>query len=129
MNTSELITVAKKFTGVFELSEKNFQAGSVAAAIITKKGNIYTGISIDLACGIGFCAEHAAIADMLKHRETEIDMIVAVSTVSILVPCGRCREMMLQVDRKNLYAKILMNEFDVVTLDRLLPYDFQNVNT
>jgi len=44
---------------------------------IYKKG-IYTGVSINLCCGIGFCAEHSAVADMLSHSdETEIKTIVA----------------------------------------------------
>jgi cytidine deaminase len=41
------------------------------------QGNIYTGICIDLGCGLGFCAEVAAIAQMLTHRETRIDEVVA----------------------------------------------------
>lgn len=32
-------------------------AGSVAAALITKDGNIYTGVCIDSACSLGMCAE------------------------------------------------------------------------
>lgn len=31
--------------------------GSVGAAVLTDKGNIYTGVCIDAACGIGMCAE------------------------------------------------------------------------
>jgi hypothetical protein len=40
--------------------------------LLTKAKNVYTEIRLDLACSIGFCAEHAAIAEMLKVRETEI---------------------------------------------------------
>ena len=56
-----------------------FTAGAVSAALKSASGRIYTGINIDVACGIGFCAEHAAVADMLKHRETVIAAILAVS--------------------------------------------------
>ena len=38
------------------------EAGSVGAAVLTDKGNIYTGICIDTACGMGMCAERNAIA-------------------------------------------------------------------
>lgn len=41
------------------------EAGSVGAAVLTDKGNIYTGICIDTACGMGMCAERNAIANML----------------------------------------------------------------
>lgn len=35
---------------------------SVASALLTEKGNIYVGVCIDTPCGMGFCAEHAAIS-------------------------------------------------------------------
>ncbi|MBN1619207.1 cytidine deaminase [candidate division WOR-3 bacterium] len=94
MKDNELIIEAQKFLGEFRLSEDFLSAGSVAAALVTESGNIYTGICIDFACGIGFCAEHSAIAEMLKNRETQIDTIVAVNKNGLIPPCGRCREMM-----------------------------------
>src|SRR5262245_18553960 len=36
--------------------------GYVGAALATDRGNVYTGINITLICGIGFCAEHSAVA-------------------------------------------------------------------
>ena len=33
------------------------EAGQVAAALLTAKGNIYTGVCIDTACSLGMCAE------------------------------------------------------------------------
>ena len=118
--TSQLIEAARAVCGEFELSE-NFSAGSVGAAIRTVGGNIYTGICIDLACGLGFCAEVAAIAEMLKHRETRIRTIVAISGNRILPPCGRCREMIAQVDIRNLDCRVIIEEDRVVTLRQLLP--------
>ena len=50
-------------------------AGGVATALATDSGNIYTGVCVVVACGIGFCAEHSAIAEMLKHGEKNIRMI------------------------------------------------------
>jgi len=94
----------------------------VGAAILTADGNVYTGICIDVACGIGFCAEHAAIAEMLKHRETHIVAVVAVTEDTILPPCGRCREFMMQIDRRNAAADVMVNRDTVVKLASLLPY-------
>ncbi|HNX59726.1 MAG TPA: hypothetical protein PKK43_11555, partial [Spirochaetota bacterium] len=34
-------------------------AGSVAAALVTDKGNVFKGVCIDTPCSMGFCAEHA----------------------------------------------------------------------
>lgn len=121
-DVKKLIEEARKIQGVFTLSEEDLDAGSVAAALITDKGNIYTGICIDVNCGMGFCAEHSAIAEMLKHRETEIKMIVAVDRKKILPPCGRCRELMMQVDNKNALTNVIIEEDKIVQLKELLPF-------
>ena len=99
MQYQQLIEEARKRVGEFSLSETWLTAGSVSAALVTEEGNVYTGICLELACGIGFCAEHSAVAAMLLNRETVIRQIVAVTVDKILPPCGRCRELMLQVDR------------------------------
>jgi len=122
MQKKELIDAAKDVRGQMQLGGEHFSAGCVAAALRTEAGNIYTGICIDLACGIGFCAEHAAIAEMLKNRETKIDMIVAVSADSIIPPCGRCREMMAQVDEGNLGTQVILSGDRTVPLTELLPH-------
>ena len=119
-NHVQLITAAKAVCGEFGLSEV-FSAGSVGAAIRTAEGNIYTGVCIDLACGLGFCAEAAAVAEMLKHRETHITAVVAVTNHGILAPCGRCREMIAQVDGRNLDCHVIIGNERIVTLRQLLP--------
>jgi len=122
MENELLIAEAKKHVGQFSLSEAGLTAGSVSAALLTEKGNIYTGICLDLACGVGFCAEHAAIASMLLNRETIIKKIVAVNHDHILPPCGRCRELMVQVDRRNGECDVLLPKGITRKLRELLPY-------
>ena len=121
MTIEALIEVAHKIVGKYQLSNADFSAGTVGAALLTTKGNIYTGINIEVACGMGFCAEHSAIAEMLKNRETQIEMIVAVNADSIIPPCGRCRELLFQVDNKNLNTKVYLSKEHYMTLDELLP--------
>jgi len=116
----QLIEAARAVCGDFPL-RKDFSAGGVGAAIRTAKGNVYTGICIDLGCGLGFCAEVAAMAEMLKHRETQIAAVVAVSGDRILPPCGRCRETMAQVDVRNLDCRVIVAEDADVSLRELLP--------
>ena len=116
-----LIEEAHKIIGKYKLSNADFSAGTVGSALLTAKGNVYTGVDIDVACGIGFCAEHSAIAEMLKNRETQIEMIVATNSESIIPPCGRCRELMFQVDNKNLNTKVYLSKEKYMTLDELLP--------
>lgn len=89
---------------------------------MTKKGNIYTGISIESKCNLGNCGEHAAIVEMLKNNETEIDKMVAYSAKGeIYAPCGRCRELIRMVDDRNLKTRVMVKEEKVLELERLLP--------
>ena len=123
---TDLIESARALCGEFSLREKWCFAGTVAAALRTRKGRIYTGISINLGCGLGFCAEVAAIAEMLKNRETGIYAIVAVTSNRILSPCGRCRETMVQLDRENLQTKVIISESQEVLVRDLLPEHWLN---
>ncbi|MDI7276170.1 MAG: cytidine deaminase [Anaerolineae bacterium] len=118
--TSRLIEAARAVCGEFGLTG-NLTAGSVGAALLTADGHLYTGVCIDLACGLGFCAEVAAMAEMLKHRETHMVAVVAVSEDRILPPCGRCREMMVQLDARNCDCRVIIGEDQVVTLSELVP--------
>ncbi|HCM89609.1 MULTISPECIES: cytidine deaminase [Vagococcus] len=103
------------------------EGGQVAAALETISGNIYTGICIDTACSMGFCAEHAAAADMLKHGETQVVRMVAIDREGkYLSPCGRCREFLSQLDDKNTDMEILLADGEVYTLKELLPFDWKN---
>jgi len=122
---TSLIESARSVYGRFPLSD-DLSAGTVGAAVKSKKGNVYTGICIDTACGMGFCAEHAALADMLKNRETEIALVVAVNREEILAPCGRCREFMVQINPKNFAAKVILPGERLVTIEDLLPEHWLN---
>jgi cytidine deaminase len=117
----DLIEAARAVCGEFTLRD-DFSAGSVGAAVRTADGNVYTGICIDIACGLGFCAEVAAVAEMLKHRETRIAAVAAVDHHGrLLAPCGRCREMMVQVDQRNANCRVLLKDSGETKLSELLP--------
>lgn len=118
-----LIKAASEVAGQIDLNGyAGNDAGSVGAALLTKDGNIYTGICLVLACGLGFCAEASAVAEMLKHRETEIEMIVAVTDDGkVIPPCGRCRELLTQVNRGNLNTKVIISRDEIKLLSDLLP--------
>jgi cytidine deaminase len=120
MDNDALVAAARTHVGAFRLSAPDLVAGEVAAAILTASGRVYTGISLHLACGIGFCAEHSAVAAMLKERETHIRKVVAVSRAAVLPPCGRCRELMAQVNRDNFACEVILPRGSR-TLKDLLP--------
>ena len=116
-----LLAAARALVGEFTLIKQSITAGAVGAALESESGRIYTGINLDLACGIGFCAEHSAVAEMLKHRETVVRRIVAVNDERVLAPCGRCREMLVQVDSRNLDCEVLLPDGVTMPLRELLP--------
>jgi len=121
LDNRDLIRVAKETRKPMKLRE-DFSSGDVGCAILSGSGIVYTGVCIDLACGLGFCAEVSAIADMLKNGETRIiKLAVAFPEDKIGVPCGRCREMMIQIDKENMDTKIILGEDKEITLKELLP--------
>ncbi len=118
---AELIERAQAVAVARRLSEVS-QAGDVGSALITEAGNIYTGVSLDCACGIGFCAEHSAVAAMVTHGEHRIAAIVAVTEDGrVIPPCGRCRELVSQVHKANTATHIVLGEHETVPLGDLLP--------
>ena len=121
MVDKRLMQEASRLLGQFSLSQDWLTAGSVSAALLTPLGHVYSGVCLDLACGIGFCAEHAVIADMLKARETVIESIVALRADGIVPPCGRCRELMMQVDRANRDTCVWLSDSQAIALGELLP--------
>ena len=121
MEFAELVQRAKGVLGSRQLSEKGL-AGSVAAALVTDGGNVYVGVCIDVACGMGFCAEHAAIAAMVTAGENRIIKIVAVGKSGIMPPCGRCREFINQIHNENINTEVMVADGVVVTIRDLLPF-------
>ena len=121
MTDQELIHTATRLVGEFRTSQ-DCVAGGVASALVTRGGRVYTGICIDTECGLGFCAEHSAIAEMLKARESEIAAILAVGAAGIYAPCGRCRELIRQVSPSNSATRVILAEDKAVTLEELLPF-------
>lgn len=126
---AELIRIASELAGEY-LASPDCSAASVAAALVARSGHIYTGVSVDTKCSLGFCAEHAAIAGMLKSRESEIEVIVAVDEDhGILAPCGRCRELMWQVSHANRTTRIILAHDRSARLEELLPQPYRLFKT
>ena len=127
MTHEELIQRAKSVIHYRELS-RECSAGGVGAAILTEAGNVYVGVCVDAACGIGFCAEHGAIAQMITMGESRIVKVVTLSgDGKFMPPCGRCRELIYQVNNENLDAEILLAADRSVTLETLLPARWQDL--
>ena len=101
------------------------EAGGVAAAILTKNGNIYLGVCIDTASSLGMCAERNAIANMITNGESRIDKVVAIMPDGrVGPPCGACREFMMQLDKDSGDIEILLDPETekTVKLNELVPH-------
>lgn len=112
----------------------SYLVGDVGCALVTESGAVYTGVCIDVTCGIGFCAEHSAIAAMVTAGEYTIKKIVAVwkdetGAVFVIPPCGRCREFIRQTQNGALDTEVILAKDKVETLATLIPYpgEFQKV--
>ncbi|RPI86377.1 MAG: cytidine deaminase [Chloroflexi bacterium] len=128
LSNIEMIQKAKTVLNPRELYLGN-SAGDVACALLSSAGNLYLGVCIDISSGIGFCAEHSAIAAMITAGESRIAKIVAVwGENTVLPPCGRCRELMHEIDESNLeHTDVILGENKVIKLKDLLPHPFNEV--
>lgn len=100
--------------------------GGVGACLLTAAGNVYLGVDIDTTSGTGFCAEHSAIAAMVTAGEYQIEAVVAVwrdekGRLYVLPPCGRCRELIRQLDSSNLDTHVVLGDGHRRALRDLLP--------
>jgi cytidine deaminase len=103
-----LIEAAQSVLAPRRLS-KTVEVAGVGAALLTPSGNIYKGVCIDAASGIGFCAEHAAAGAMVTAGESRIVAMVAVDwDGTVLQPCGRCRELVVQLDAANGDTEVIL---------------------
>jgi len=101
VTNEELISKAKQVAKLKKIGD--VRIGGVGSALVTKNNNVYLGVCIEACCGIGFCAEHSAISNMLTNKEYNIKRIVAVSNNGkIIPPCGRCRELIYEISGRNL---------------------------
>ncbi len=121
ITNDELIAKAKSVVKSKKIRH-DFLIGDAGCALVSKKGNVYTGVCIETCCGMGFCAEHSAIAAMVTNGELVITKIVAVTKDGIIPPCGRCRELMNQLDEENRKTEIIIGKNKTVTLKELLPH-------
>ncbi|ACQ55011.1 cytidine deaminase [Clostridium botulinum] len=125
MKFDELYDIAKNTLNPRKIS-KNSYAGSVAAAILSESGKVYTGVCIDTPCSMGFCAEHAAIAAMITAGENRITKVVAVyEDGTIIPPCGRCREFICQIHDENYKCQVMIKKDMIITVNDLLPYRWE----
>ena len=104
----------------------------VGAALRTRSGKIFTGVNLDAYLGrMAVCAEAVALGRaVVDVGDDGIDLIVAVrhpppgdkdQTIAVVSPCGACRELIFDYDRK---ARVIVpsgRSAAVVPIADLLP--------
>lgn len=119
----ELISAARRVQNPRAVSEL-VEAGDVAAALQTSSGSIFSGVCINTACSLGMCAERNAIAHMVTEGEGHIvRLVVLMPDGGVGMPCGACRELMMQLGGDAAAIEILAdaNTYCTVRLADLLP--------
>ena len=93
---------------------------------MTENGRLFIGANLDIACGIGFCAEHTAISQMITQtEETHIKTIVSAKKDKVIPPCGRCRELINLLDSRNMETEVIISDDTKVKLKDLLPHAWE----
>jgi len=119
-NDTELIDIATKL--VNPQSVPGGIVGEVGSALRTSDGHIYSGVCMHLVCGLGFCAEHTAIATAITDSGVmSVNTIVAVNQHGIIPPCGRCRELMHVISAEGSKTWVILGNDEKVQLSELLP--------
>ena len=113
-------------------AKERFREGvtSIAGALRTSKGKIYTGINLKYRLrSISTCGEASAIYAALDAGESKLDTVVGVKYLSetdsfeIVNGCGPCR----QLFSYNLPLKVIIDtgdKLEVIAAEKLLPYAF-----
>ncbi len=119
----EMYDAAKSVLGEKKISDYVI-AGGVSAAVRSKSGNIYVGVCIDTCSTLGICAERNAIFNMITNGESEIEKIVCIDSKGKLsTPCGACRELIMQLNKKSKDIKFLVDcdNYKYITMEELMP--------
>ncbi|MEW6687224.1 MAG: cytidine deaminase [Candidatus Edwardsbacteria bacterium] len=100
----------------------------VGAAILTKKGTIYTGCNVEnVSYGLTICAERVAVGKAISAAERDFVALALVSdSRHLITPCGACRQIISEF-APNLQI-ILINKsgkIKITNIKKLLPEPFK----
>lgn len=105
-------------------------AHHVVCALESENGEIYTGFCVESCCGVmNLCAERTAALNMyMNSGQTVIKRLIAFRDRAPYgggsgMPCGACREFLMQLSAENRNMEIMV-DYDrrqTVTLEELMP--------
>ena len=121
---------AQKLYNPHEVSDFVY-ANHVVAAVEAEDGQIFTGFCMEGTCGLfHLCAERVALFSMYQFSgQTKVKKVLAFRDkppygVSSGMPCGACREFLLELNAENKDAEFMMdyNIRKTVKVSELIPY-------
>ena len=128
MATTDLIELAVEVSKQAYVPYSHFPVGAV---LLTKNGNIYTGVNIENASfGLTNCGERTAIFKAVSEGASDFkELIVYGQTEKPISPCGACRQVMAEFFEPDLPVTLVsQNKSTVVmTVKDLLPYSFTDI--
>ena len=74
ITNKELIEKARSIVKPKKIKH-GFTTADCGCALVTDKGNVYIGVSIDTCSSLGFCVEQSAIAAMVTNGEYKIKIL------------------------------------------------------
>lgn len=123
MDVQQLIDQARRAAAYAYIPYSDYPVG---AALLSKRGVIYTGCNIENASyPVTICAERVALVKAISEGERDFEAI-AVVTRNAGSPCGMCRQMMYEFAP---HMRVIIADmeggiaFDDV-LEKLLPLGF-----
>ncbi len=104
-------------------------ANHVVCAIESLDGTIYTGVCVEAVCGtMNLCAERVALLNMFTNSgQTQIKKLIVFRDKAPTgidgMPCGVCREFLMQLNVENRNAEIMLDydRRETVLLNDLMP--------
>ena len=128
MATTDLIELAVEVSKQAYVPYSHFPVGAV---LLTKNGDIYTGVNIENASfGLTNCGERTAIFKAVSEGARDFkELIVYGQTEKPISPCGACRQVMAEFFEPDLPVTLVsQNKSTVVmTVKELLPYSFTDL--
>lgn len=97
--------------------------------MLCEDGSVYTGCNIEnRSFTVGICAERCAYSKALSEGKVTFKAVVVIGQQEkfFTTPCGACRQFMSEFGCVDVYiTKPDSNDVLVLTLDQLLPYQFE----
>ncbi len=130
MTIEELVQKAKEVADKAYAPYSNFYVGS---ALLTRKGNVFTGCNVENASyGGAICAERNAITTAVAQEGKEMiihKIVIVTSNDAPAPPCGICRQFIAE------FADYGSNETEIIFLGKegrqikkvseVLPFKFE----